>query len=441
MSPGAKRIAVDQALGEAEGLVEHIELQSGGACAARCLLSGDGLTTAVQGEPATFYCQAVDVYGNPATRGNERFELRAKRQEETKDRSGAVHLSKKLVEFPIKHEVIDEGGGMYRCTYTLKHPGRARLFWWLLPRGDLTPRSNSDKDDETSSHAGTSVHDGGSVYSKSSKSSKSTATVVVDNAHDAQLDGLVKETTVLVRPMVPDTVAGTQADEQALALIKEHAISQVAHQAEASGEGLSTARAGETAYFTVRLPEKPSRVRSGKPETGLQSKWEAAEASAIEDSKIHVWATIKRAPGAAAAKHGVKDFKVLDIRDNGDNSYLVSYSARATGKMQMHVELEGGAPIMQSPFHVIVHAGPLVPGKCTAEGEGLAECEVGERAAFVIHARDRIANVRHLTKEYLEATGSSPDIFDVKVGPARTLCAALRTFVASVPLNGMVANP
>ena len=106
---------------------------------------------------------------------------------------------------------------------------------------------------------------------------------------------------------VAATVEGTAADELALASIREHARQQVAHRTEATGDGLLMARAGESTSFMIRLPEKPQRfdekqllvARTKQDKRALlQARWADAEAKAIEDSRPHVWATIKRAPGA-----------------------------------------------------------------------------------------------------------------------------------------------
>ena len=83
---------------------------------------------------------------------------------------------------------------------------------------------------------------------------------------------------------------------------------------------------------------------------------------------------------------------------NAQHSLLqvVAYTVMGTGTLELQVELAEGAPIPGSPFEVAVLAGPLDAARSTAVGGCLHESVVGERASFVIHARDRIGNLRNV---------------------------------------------
>jgi len=77
----------------------------------------------------------------------------------------------------------------------------------------------------------------------------------------------------------------------------------------------------------------------------------------------------------------------VEIKDNLNGTYDCTYEATRPGTFNLQI-LIGRANIRDSPFHPVIQPGEPMPGKCTAEGDGLTKAVAGSPSAFVITARD-----------------------------------------------------
>lgn len=82
-----------------------------------------------------------------------------------------------------------------------------------------------------------------------------------------------------------------------------------------------------------------------------------------------------------------------EVADNGDGTYVASYTAAISGNYTMHVTLNR-LPIAGSPFALLVDADQTRPEYCVAEGAGLSAAEAGKPTTFTIYKQDRFGQPR-----------------------------------------------
>lgn len=104
----------------------------------------------------------------------------------------------------------------------------------------------------------------------------------------------------------------------------------------------------------------------------------------------------------------------LNIQDLGTGEYKVTYTApHASGLVRLHVAIDGGKHIYNSPFTTLISPGEAFAPNCEVAGAGLVRGGCGIDVNFTIHARDRAGN--HLIEGGLTwAIRAYPDI----AGPA-----------------------
>ncbi|KAL1518932.1 hypothetical protein AB1Y20_003204 [Prymnesium parvum] len=382
----------EAAADEARGVVVTLQVLAAEASAPLCLVSGESLTHAYEMAEAAFVCQAVDMFGNWATLGGERFELRGARQVKGEEE-----------EVEVSHAVEDNGDGTYIVRYIVKEAGQVQLGLWLLPRRAAAPPPLSRRASSVRSMARASIP----------------AAQEEEEAGEQQAELVGGRTwNVLVR----SRAASTLASHEIVAEMENHARASLAQLTHASGPGVEQAVAGEPVTFVVTLPSKMTAMPPGSRPPG----WADVERRALQTARLKVSGVLTRPAGCAAPPSlgsPPRDFKLLQMVDRGDGSFSVSYAARTSGALALHVELMGGGPIRGSPFAVRVCAGALDPAKCTAAGAGLERCVVTERSEFSIFPKDKNGNVRLRGNDAPrwgrdDRRGAEAERFQVEISPA-----------------------
>jgi hypothetical protein len=206
---------------------------------------------------------------------------------------------------------------------------------------------------------------------------------------------------VVVRP----ALARHLSDEEARTAMEEHARAETALACEAFGPGLGACVAGEMRSLTVRMPPRPLRspprrvmryegqdVLAGGHQARLSS-WSQAEHTVLDQAQLAVNGTVERSPGSDPAWVPTP-FVLNEVRDNGNGTWHVAYTAVCAGTLRLGIELAGGGHINGSPFAVNVAPGPHVPKNATVTGAALRECGVGLGTFVDVNARDHVGNTR-----------------------------------------------
>jgi hypothetical protein len=122
----------------------------------------------------------------------------------------------------------------------------------------------------------------------------------------------------------------------------------------AFGDGLSEARSGEPTGFTVVLNNS----------RGAQLSYGGYDVQGVIRSE--------------------EERAVVQVSDNGDGTYLATYTVQGRGKYVLAVWIEG-VQIGLSPFDVVVSG--VHPPSCSASGHGLRSVVVGDVGTFELAAR------------------------------------------------------
>eukprot|EP00698_Gefionella_okellyi_P016092 TRINITY_DN457_c0_g1_i1.p1 TRINITY_DN457_c0_g1~~TRINITY_DN457_c0_g1_i1.p1 ORF type:complete len:4209 (-),score=1181.95 TRINITY_DN457_c0_g1_i1:57-12683(-) len=89
--------------------------------------------------------------------------------------------------------------------------------------------------------------------------------------------------------------------------------------------------------------------------------------------------------------------------DNSDGTYTAEFLPNVAGSYNVHVRM-GDKEIAKSPLTVNVEAAAVYPKNCSAEGVGLVQAVAGQASNFVVRTRDEYGNVVHRGGAQVAAT-------------------------------------
>ena len=347
-----------------EVMCKGIEIVAGIAWPPACKLQGDGLTVGYEGDESCFKAVAYDQHGNMARVGGERLELRA-----YKLLPGGIRRPTSL-----KHAIHDNNNGSYTVSYTPHEPGRWELYLIRDEKLESPASLKVGNTDDANGH--TEVND-----------------------MDAVIGG--RSFVIVVRP----AIARNLSNAEAIAAMEAHTRAEAALACVATGSGLEPCTAGEVRTFTVRMPPRPMcspphRLRCDDRGYGMQAvgstvhaePWSATEQRVLDQASLVVTGTIERAPGSGA-EFVPNTFVLNEVKDNGDGTWHVSYTAFCAGSLHLSIELAGGGMISGAPFKIFVAAAAMVPAESSLNRDKLQKNTTVGVANFVeAFARDRFGN-------------------------------------------------
>ena len=152
----------------------------------------------------------------------------------------------------------------------------------------------------------------------------------------------------------------------------------------ASGAGLSQAKAGSVASFSLQAADVHGNPRGGGGDNFV--------------------AWLEHVPSAGASAQ--QDI-FADIIDNGDGTYIVEYLASTVGEFRLSVQLSG-SNIGLSPYSVTVGPGETSAAQSYLIGGGISEMVAGEVGVVTIVA---------VSASGVRQVGVPSDAFDVSIDP------------------------
>jgi len=335
---------------------------------------GDGLTNAVAGEVASFMIQTVDLWGNNATTPVITWNITLADDEDFYVVPAQTLVSPGL--YNITYEMDDSGSfGLIVAdgnTEIASSPFALTVVAGLPYAAECDLESTLDPTISTEiptsiviqaeDQFGNHIHVGGAVFTCTFTGPNNTQVTSTDNG-----DGTYVCDYTLYVPgtytIAIDLVSGgmdTGPIEDSP--FTQNAIGPAYGPAcDATGAGLTSAVAGETATFTVALFDL-----AGSPAT-----------SGDDICKANLT--------------GAANVPVTCVYSGNANIYSGSYTTNTAGNYVLNIDVND-LPINNSPFDVTAVAGPVSPGHCTASGTGLSNADAGVVASFTVTLRDKFGN-------------------------------------------------
>eukprot|EP01087_Luapelamoeba_hula_P017398 TRINITY_DN547_c0_g1_i1.p1 TRINITY_DN547_c0_g1~~TRINITY_DN547_c0_g1_i1.p1 ORF type:complete len:2178 (+),score=469.78 TRINITY_DN547_c0_g1_i1:249-6782(+) len=360
-----------------DGSAFPVEFEAGETNPGSTTASGDGLSKATVGKPASFVVSTKDAAGNPTYRAGD-------------DIAAALAVDDEKV----KANVDDKKDGSYEVHYTPKKTGKFNLdvqangkpihgspFEVAVKAGDASPLHTrcegpgltSAVANEaavfkviTADEAGNPLEKGGVPVHVDIAGEGTTITPTVVDQNDGTY--VVSYTPKVKGDYNIGVSVGPKGDSGAGAgPVKDSPFhvtvapgEQSSSHTVAEGPGLTKAVAGEKAEFTVIAHDNSGN----KVETG--------------GAKV------------TAALRGVATVDA-EVSDKGDGTYPAHYTPTVSGIYSLEVKSDG-ENVKDSPFSVEVVPGPAFGPKSTAEGPGLSKGIAGEPAKFDVELKDPFGN-------------------------------------------------
>lgn len=422
---------------------------------ARCTVEGTGARTGVAGTEADFVLQARDEYGNERSEGGDNVEVQL------------VHTTSGI---KVDAEVVDLNNGQYSISYTPPESGTYNLVVRCndvqienLPSviikdagvsdpkkcavsGPNLSRAVAGKQSTVQLQAkdklGNNRESGGEAFAGTLTHKEKGFSMDVD-VRDlnngkyilsfSPTDAAKYDLEVTLRD---DVVASYEIEV-------EDSGKASAEESVATGEGLTTASAGEVSTFSVQAKDRFGNIRptGGEPVRAFLVHSTSGEKVDCEISdkqngrydgsytltkagewKLHIQmhadneAATSTSPSQqkseTSASPGENDDELLTGGDDlakKEEALLASLTEdEAPAETPAHEAKEPAASssssssaevewedLSKSPFTIIVKdAGEAIPENCTVEGEGIQAAVSGEEAVFIINAKDKFGNLR-----------------------------------------------
>lgn len=364
------------------------------ASAAHTEASGAGTKEATAGHPAAVKVQTKDQFGNKLTKGGDKV---------------TAELSPKAGGPAVPVQVKDNGDGTYDLAYEPKEAGDYTLAVKLndanikdapfavvvhpgaLDAGNVDVSGNGVKEvvaGETADvhvqakdNLGNKLNKGGNSLNVKVAGPGEAAATVADNN-----DGSYKATyvpTVTGDYKVHVEFDGKEVKNSPFGVKVVPAAGSAANTV-ASGDGLTHATAGHAEKISVQVKDR-------------------------FDNKV------TKGGDAVAAKMHAGDQNVdVDVKDNGDGTYTVTYDPKVAGEYTLDITL-GGENIKDAPFKPVVSPAGNDPSKAEVTGDGLKTVVAGETGHFAVQAKDNLGNKLQKGGNALAASFSADNVpVDVK---------------------------
>jgi len=355
----------------------HVTVE--GPNAGKSYADGPGLKGAVQGKETGFTIHSVDDNGNPVKSGGDPFDVKIKGPRGE-----------------VKPQIKDNGDGTYSVKYTPDGHGDHTI--------DVSLHGDHIKDapfhvgvKASPSSANTYAEGPGLEGGQQGKEGVFRIVSVDDEGKPIKFGGYPFNVEVAgpqgpVKANVTDNGDGTYGVKYTPTGYGDHRIN-----VDLEGQPI------KKAPFTVRIKSAPNANNTYAEGPGLQEAWDNEPAHFT----IHAMDNDGKSRGEGGdpivvkVTNNGKDVPV-QMKDNGDGTYSVSYQPDAPGDLTVNVELEG-SPIKDAPFSVKAKAGT------DAENSGFGIF------SFTLQARDKRGQQKTFGGDNFEVHIKGPSNSEVEV--------------------------
>jgi filamin len=364
------------------------------ANAAHTEASGEGIKEATAGHAAPVKVQTKDQFGNKLNKGGDKI---------------TAALTPKAGGEAVPVSVKDNGDGTYDLAYEPKEAGDYTL--------DIKLDGNNIKD----APFAVTVHPGSLDAGNVDVSGNGIKEVVAGETADVHVQAkdnlgnkLNKGGNALnVKVAGPGEAAATVADNNDGSYKATYVPTVTGdYKVHVEFDGKEV----KNSPFAVKVvPASGSAANTVAEGDGLQ------KATAGAPEKIHVQVkdrfdnkVVKGGDAVAAKLHSGEKEVPVEVKDNNDGTYSLTYDAKEAGEYTLDITL-GGENIKDSPFHPVVSPAGNDPSQTEITGDGLKTVVAGETGNFHAQAKDHLGNKLQKGGNALTAKFSADNVpVDVK---------------------------